>query len=314
MKYEIYAKFDRDLLASSNITIKELTDAISKSTSGNLTYNKFTIGQEEVFYTIKFDNYKNIQQDELENFILNKEGKNNLKIKDVIKFEENKVLSSIRRENQQYIRYVSFDYKGPFQYGNEFVESSISKIKLPAGYTIKQRQFMFRFSQEEEIQIWAILLLAVILIFMITSSLFESLKNPFIIILTIPFSLIGTIVLFYLGDFVMDRGAYAGMLLLIGLSVNNSIILVDYLLKNYNNEGIEQIIKLSYVRLRPIFSTTFTTITALIPLIINAESSFWKSLSLSVIGGIFFSSLFVVVIIPILFYIINSNQKKYSYH
>lgn len=312
--YEIYAKFDRDLLASSNITIKELTDAISKSTSGNLTYSKFTIGQEEVFYTIKFDNYKNIQQDELGNFIFNKEGKNNLKIKDVIKFEENKVLSSIRRENQQYIRYVSFDYKGPFQYGNEFVESSISKIKLPAGYTIKQRQFMFRFSQEEEIQIWAILLLAVILIFMITSSLFESLKNPFIILLAIPFSLVGTIILFYFGDFVLDRGAYAGMLILLGLSVNNSIILVDYLLKNYNNEGIEQIIKLSYVRLRPIFSTTFTTITALIPLIINAESSFWKSLSLSVIGGIFFSSLFVVVIIPILFYVLNSNQRKYSYH
>lgn len=308
--YEIYAKFDRDLLARNNITIKELTDAISKSTSGNLTYSKFTLAHEEVFYTIKFDNYKNIQQDELENFILNKKGKSNLKLKDVINFEENKVLSSIKRENQQYIRYVSFDYKGPFQYGNEFVESSISKIKLPAGYTIKQRPFMFRFDQEEEIQIWAILLLAVILIFMITSALFESLKNPIIIILTIPFSLVGTIVLFYLGDFVMDRGAYAGMLLLIGLSVNNSIILVDYLLKNYNNEGIKQIIKLSYSRLRPIFSTTFTTITALLPLMIDSESSFWKSLSLSVTGGLIFSSLFVILIVPNLFYMINSVEKK----
>lgn len=308
--YEIYAKFDRDLLARTNITIKELTDAISKSTSGNLTYSKFTIGQEEVFYTIKFDNYKNIQQDELGNFILNKEGKSNLKLKDVINFEENKVLSSIKRENQQYIRYVSFDYKGPFQYGNEFVESSISKINLPAGYTIKQRPFMFRFGQEEEIQIWAILLLVAILIFMITSALFESLKNSFIIILTIPFSLIGTIVLFYLGDFVMDRGAYAGMLLLIGLSVNNSIILVDYLLNNYNNEGIKQIIKLSYTRLRPVFSTTFTTITALLPLMIDSESSFWKSLSLSVTGGLIFSAFFVILIVPNLFYIINSVEKK----
>jgi multidrug efflux pump subunit AcrB len=143
---------------------------------------------------------------------------------------------------------------------------------------------------------------------MITAGLFESIKKPFLIIFAVPFALIGIIFLFYLGDYNLDRGAYAGMLLLIGLSVNNSIILVDYLSKNLNNYDLNEIIKLSYRRIRPIFTTTFTTIAALIPLMINPEQSFWKSLSLSITGGIIISSLFVVAFIPLLFYLFNKKR------
>lgn len=308
--YEISAEIDRELLARNKITVQEITDVIAKSTFGNLNYNKFKLDNTEVFYSIKYDNYKNIQQDDLENYIVNKAGKNNLKIKDIVKFQERKVLSAIRRENQQYIRQVSFDFKGPYQYGNEFVKSSIAQLEIPAGYSVKKREFSFIFGQEEESQIWQILLFALILIFMITAALFESLKNPFIIMLTVPFSLVGTIILFYFGDFVLDRGAYAGMLLLIGVSVNNSILLVNYLINNYHQNELTDVIKLSYNRIRPIFSTTFTTIFALIPLMISSEQSFWKSLSLSVFGGLSFSSIFVILIVPILFYLLNKKKKE----
>lgn len=305
--YEISAKVNRESLARNNINITTLFNDIANSTIGNLRYNKFRIGKEEVFYSIKYSNYKNIQQEELENLIINSSGKEYLKIKDIVKFEESKVLSSINRENQQYIRNISFDFKGPYQYGNEFVKSSIAQIDLPAGYSIKQREFSFLFGKDEEIEVWSILAISLLLIFMITASLFESLKKPFLIILAIPFALIGTIILFYLGDYNLDRGAYAGILLLIGLSVNNSIILVDYLAKNYHTIGFDQIIKLSYSRVRPIFTTTFTTVAAMIPLMFSAEQSFWKSLSLSVSGGLVFSSVFIVIFIPILFYVLNKK-------
>ena len=307
--YEISAKVNRESLARNNISVTALFNDIANSTIGNLGYNKFRIGKEEVFYSIKYSNYKNIQQEELENLIINSSGKDYLKIKDIVKFEESKVLSSINRENQQYVRNISFDYKGPYQYGNEFVKSSIAQINLPAGYSIKQREFSFLFGKDEEIEVWSILAVSLLLIFMITSSLFESLKKPFLVILAVPFALIGTIILFYLGDYNLDRGAYAGLLLLIGLSVNNSIILVDYLAKNYHSSEFDQIIKLSYNRVRPIITTTITTIAAMIPLMISPEQSFWKSLSLSVTGGLLFSSIFVLVFIPIFFYLINKKNN-----
>lgn len=311
--YEISAKVNRESLARNNITVTALFDDIANSTIGNLGYNKFRIGKEEVFYSIKYSNYKDIQQEELENLIINSSGKDYLKVKDIVKFEESKVLSSINRENQQYVRNISFDYKGPYQYGNEFVKSSIAQINLPAGYSIKQREFSFLFGKDEEIEVWSILAVSLLLIFMITSGLFESLKKPFLVILAVPFALIGTIILFYLGDYNLDRGAYAGLLLLIGLSVNNSIILVDYLAKNYHSTEFDQIIKLSYNRARPIFTTTITTIAAMIPLMVSPAQSFWKSLSLSVTGGLLLSSIFVLVFIPLFFYLINKKNDPISY-
>ncbi|MBI5660532.1 MAG: efflux RND transporter permease subunit [Ignavibacterium album] len=308
--YEIIAKIKRNNLINYDISIEELSKLIANSTSGNLEYNKFRIGNDEVFYSVKYSNFRNIQQEQLENMSFNNAGKNHFKIKDVVEFKESKTLSSIVRENQQYVRFVSFDYKGPYKYGDEYVKSSIAQIKVPEGYSIKQQQFAFMFGQDEEIKIWNILAFSFFLIFMITASLFESIKKPLIIILSIPFALIGVIFLFYFGDYNLDRGAYAGMLLLVGLSVNNSIILVDYLSKtSYKNE-FNTIISTSYNRIRPIFTTTFTTIGAMIPLMINVQQSFWKSLALSVSGGLLLSSLFVIFIVPVFYYLLNFPKKK----
>lgn len=306
--YEIVAAINRESLIRNNIEVNNLFDLIAKNTRGNLGYNKFRIGNEEVAYSVKFSNYRNIQQDDLSDLIIKSNNLNQLKVKDIVAFNEQKVLASINRENQQYVRNIRFDYKGPYKYGDEFVESSIKQMQLPEGFSVMKRKFTFLFGQEDEINIWNILAISLILIFMITAALFESIKKPFLIIFAVPFALIGTIFLFYLGDYNLDRGAYAGMLLLIGLSVNNSIILVDYLSKNLNNHNLIDVIKLSYNRIRPIFTTTFTTIAALIPLMINPEQSFWKGLSLSVTGGILISTTLIIIYIP-LFYFILHNKK-----
>lgn len=303
--YEIIGKVNRENLAAAEIPLDYLSTMLAKNTSGNIGYNRFRIINDEVSYDIRYSNYKNIQLIELENLILHNPVGNWLKIKDVFSFEEGKVLSAINREDQQYIRYVSFDYKGPYKYGDEFIKASINRMIIPEGYSVKEREFRFRFVDEEEIDIWLILGMAVVLIFMITSGLFESFKKPMIILMAIPFAVIGTIYLFYFGEFNMDRGAYAGILLLMGLSVNNSIVLVDYLSKNYKNGSFNKLFELSGDRLRPIFTTTITTVVALIPLLLSTESSFWKSLSLSVVGGLFLSSLIVVLFVPLLFGLIK---------
>lgn len=306
--YEVVGRIDRKKLDMYNISVRNLFNIISQTTEGNIGYDKFVVGNEEVQSKIKYSNYKKVQLTDVVNLIVNSNSGQKIKTKNLVDFEIERVLGSINRENQQYIRYITFDYKGPYKYGNQFVESSIEKLVIPEGYSIAKREFMFRFGEEDEINIFYILLTAAILIFMITSSLFESLKKPSLIIVAIPFALIGTIALFYFGEYNIDRGAYAGMLLLIGLSINNSIILIDHLSRNLLSKDLEKLITLSYDRLRPIFITTLTTACALIPLAIGPESSFWKSLSLSVIGGIIFSATIVVLILPILYY--NFLAKK----
>lgn len=299
--YEIAALVNRDNLLRYNITIDKLLETIAKNTSGNLSFSRFRMGNEEVNYEIKFSNYKNIQLDELENLITINQKGDNSKIKDVIEFQERKVISSINREERQYVRYVTFEYKGPYMYGNEFVEKTISRVRVPEGYKVVKEGFAFFMNEEEELEIWKILVASVILIFMISAGLFESFKKPFLVLFAVPFAFIGTVFLFYFGDYSMDRGAYAGILLLIGLSVNNSIILIDYISKHIKNKDPEEIIKFSYARIRPIFTTTVTTAAALLPLILSSKDGFWKSLSLSVAGGITLSAIIVVIYLPVLY-------------
>ncbi|MBL1212916.1 MAG: efflux RND transporter permease subunit [Ignavibacteriae bacterium] len=302
--YEVIAAIDRKKLQQYNISPQEIILNISKNTQGNLSWNSFNIDNDEVRYNIKFSNYKNIQLDELENIILGTANGVVLKVKDLINFDVQKVLSTINRENQQYVRYVTFDYKGPYKYGNEFVNSSINNMNIAEGYSIEKRGFRFMFGAEEEIDVWNIMFFALVLIFMITASLFESFRKPIIIITAVPFAIIGTFFLFYFGEFNLDRGAYAGLLLLIGLVVNNSIILVDHISNSVNSIDYKKISEQSTQRLRPIFTTSLTTIAALIPLLLGVESTFWKSLSLSVVGGIFLSSVIVILFVPLFYYLL----------
>ncbi len=114
--------------------------------------------------------------------------------------------------------------------------------------------------------------------------------------------------LFYLLDLSLDRGAYAGLLLLVGLAVNNSIVLVDYISKNLKSNDIKEIISLSADRIRPIFTTSLTTVFALFPLLIASGNSFWKSLSYSVTGGILFSSILIVFYISLFYWMMNRKN------
>jgi len=314
--FEIAAVVNRDKLAGTNIDVNQLLETISKNTEGNLSWNKFRMNNDEVNFEIKFSNYRNLQLNDLEDLIIITPKKDNIKLKDLITFTERKTLSVINREDRQYVRYIGFDYKGPFQYGENFAKACIRGIRVPEGYNLEMDSFHMFMKEEEESDIWKTLLISILLIFMITASLFESFRKPLLVILAVPFAFIGTIFLFYIGDYSLDRGAYAGLLLLVGLSVNNSIILVDYISKNLLLNKTKDIFTLSYNRLRPIFTTTVTTIAALLPLLLSDSNGFWKSLAQSITGGIAFSALIAVIYIPLIYKLrvmVRSDAEKNSF-
>ncbi len=306
--YELIGEINRDKLAYAGLTVLDLANEINAAISGNFTYGRMSVSGEEYPITIKYSGYKNIQLNELRNAVIGGD-KGKVKIKDVVTFKRNKVQSVIIREEQQYVRYISFDYKGPYKYGTEFMNASLDKIFLPEGYSMERSNIFFFNDKDEETEEWKIILIAAILIFMITGALFENIKKPALIMAAVPFAAVGAITLFYLFDFTFNRGAYAGLLLLVGLSVNNSILLTDYISKNSKSGKIAEIIELSYHRLKPIFTTSLTTIAALMPLLFLTDSEFWQSLSLSIIGGIGLSALLTLLYIPLIYCLLNKIQE-----
>ena len=213
------------------------------------------------------------------------------------------MLAEIVREDQQYLRWISFEYRGPWKFGNRLVDSVIKNTQLPHGYRLQRATFFFLTGEEKE-QIYLVLAFALLLVYMVTAGLFESLLQPFVVIRTVPLALIGVFLIFYFTDTNFDRSAYIGVILLAGIVVNNSIILVHHIndLRRKGSAVLDAVIQGAADRVRPILMTSATTVLGLLPLVLftDAQGSIWYALALATIGGLLSSTLLVLVVIPVL--------------
>ncbi len=146
------------------------------------------------------------------------------------------------------------------------------------------------------------LLLSIILVYMVLASQFESLIHPFTILLTIPLAVVGSILIFFIMGKTLNIMAVIGIIMLVGIAVNDSIILIDRITQLIR-EGVDRksaIVQAGQQRIRPIIMTSLTTVLALIPLTIGfGESASLRSpMALAVIGGLVTSTLLTLVVIP----------------
>ena len=154
------------------------------------------------------------------------------------------------------------------------------------------------------------LILSVILVFMVLAAEFESIIQPFVILLTMPFAAVGTILTFLIFGKSLNMMAYIGIIMLCGIAVSNAIILIDRI-NQLRESGLgkkESIITAGSQRIRPILMTSLTTIFALVPLTIGiGESASLRSpMALAVIGGMVSSTLLTLVVIPCVYWVFDS--------
>jgi HAE1 family hydrophobic/amphiphilic exporter-1 len=158
------------------------------------------------------------------------------------------------------------------------------------------------------------LLLSIILVYMALASQFESLIHPFTILLTIPLAGVGALLTFFILGMPLNIMAYIGIIMLVGIAVNDSIILVDAInqLKRAGMERTEAIIAAGGRRIRPIVMTSLTTILALLPLTINfGEGSQLRApMALAVIGGLISSTLLTLIVIPCVYFVLDVFRDK----
>ena len=154
------------------------------------------------------------------------------------------------------------------------------------------------------------LILSLVLVFMVLAAQFESLVQPFIIMLTIPLAGIGTILTFFFLGKSLNMMAYIGIIMLGGIAVNNAIILIDRI-NQLREEGMNKkqaVILAGSQRIRPILMTSITTILALLPLTIGIgeSASLRAPMALAVIGGLFTSTLLTLVVIPCVYWVFDT--------
>lgn len=160
----------------------------------------------------------------------------------------------------------------------------------------------------------AIILMAVVLVFVVMASQFESLLDPFIVLLTIPLSFIGVMAIYALTRNQLSIVTVMGILVLVGTIVNNGIVLVDYtnLLRKRGYSLDEACVEAARNRLRPILMSTLTTVISLMPMAFfpGEGSASMQPISLTVFGGMTFGSLMTLFLMPAVYHIFNSRRER----
>ncbi len=183
------------------------------------------------------------------------------------------------------------------------LKEKFSQLKLPAGYSIEFTG-QFRVLTRTLYELVMVVVAAVVLIYLIMAMQFRSFLQPLMILTTIPLSLVGAEAGLFLTHKGPDVSVGMGIITLVGIAVNNAIILVDYAnTEMKRGSGPEEaLIKASSVRLRPILMTALTTIFALIPIAIGTTtgSNIFQSFAITVIGGLLTGTLSTLLVVPVL--------------
>jgi len=306
--FEYVLKLDRETMRQYNLDPSYLYYHIGSLIAGRaFSVMRTKIGGKEIDLSIKFPESAWIDMKNLQDSLIQTQGGEYVRLGEISSISENPVASSIDREDQQYQQTVMWEFRGPYKAADKYRQTVYDKLQLPPGFSVKIDDDIFM-TEEEKGQITFAILFSLIIVFMILASLYESIIQPFFILLAVPLALIGVFVAFVIADFPFDSSAYIGVILLGGIVVNNSILLVDHI-NIKRKEGLpllDAVLKGARERIRPIFLTTSTTVLGMLPLVlIQIEAGrrrIWSSLALSAVGGLISSTIFILIVIPIFYY------------
>ncbi len=217
----------------------------------------------------------------------------------------------ITRRNQSRTSYIYAMVSGKSAFDRVVKEASesLKPVALPTDYKLEFTGEELK-RKESVSNLTFALILSLVLVFMVLAAQFESIIQPFVIMLTIPFAGIGTILTFFLTGETLNMMAYIGIIMLGGIAVNNAILLIDRInqLREGGEEKKEAIIIASTQRIRPILMTSLTTMLALLPLTIGIgeSASLRAPMALAVIGGLFSSTIMTLVVIPCVYWVFDS--------
>lgn len=273
--------------------------------------NPVILQDEQVPVTLISSESRNFDVWHLKNDIIQM-GKKSVKLAELGTIEKRLSGNDIYKENQVYSLRVAFDFLGPYELAKRVTERNIDRLNntLPLGFKADNKDSYWYFS-ENKTQ-YALLFLIIAVIYLTCAVLFESLWQPFVIIMMIPISFIGVFLTFYLFKFNFDQGGFASFVLLCGIVVNAGI----YIINEYNltcratkRQGLKYYLKSYNHKIIPIFLTIVSTILGLIPFIYEGQKEvFWFSFAVGAMGGMVFSIIALVFYLP-LFMKFHTKQK-----
>ncbi len=312
-KPELRVELDREKMSSVGLNTAMVSTSLYNRVAG-MTATRYREEGNEYNVIIRFkEEYRNSITD-IENISLQTASGSMVKLGEVGRVVEYWAPPNIEHKRlERVVKVTSTPFKVPLGTMAENIQKIVDETDVPKGMLIEVGG-AYQDQQEGFIDIALLMLLSLILVYIVMASQFESLKMPFIIMFSIPFAFSGAILALLITDTTLSMVAALGAVMLIGIVVKNAIVLVDYinLMRDRGHSLNEAIIMSGKSRLRPVLMTALTTILAMIPLAFSKGegSEMWSPMGISVIGGLIFSTLVTMIIVPVMYRVFAAKGER----
>ena len=302
-KTELHLEFNREAAANYGVSSSAVAETVGLTFRGrNLSRFRTPYGEREMRMTLDEKEEESLSQ--LQQLPIVSSGSRKVPIAAVADVNMRRGRYRIEREDRLTSIWVGAHYekgKTAEDY-HAAIEVALADIVLPPGYSWN----FHKDSQKKQERYWEFaesLILALILIFAVMAGLFESVQRAIALMIALPFALSGAWWTLYLTGTDFDRPASVGLLLLIGIVVNNGIVLIEHI-NSYQRKGRSReaaMLRGGRERLRPILMTALTTVLGLVPIIIQRPAlggTYYYSMALVIIGGITISTFLTSILLP----------------
>ena len=309
---ELRVMVDRSTAAYYGVSASQVANGLSTALSGS-TATKLKVDGEEIEINLSLpDSYGKSIENMKQITVMGTSGQL-VPVGQIASFEVTNAPTTINRQNQT--RYITIDIETQ---GNDLMKTTnaitswVEKYPFPDGYYYESGG-----TQEEMMEAFGSLLkalvVAIALVYLILAAQFESVTLPLMVMISIPFAMTGAFLALFITGTTLSMVSFLGLIMLVGIVVNNAILLVEFI--NQNRDKMERekaLILAGKLRMRPILMSSGTTCIGMLPLALGLGDGgeTLAPMGISIIGGLMASTLVTLIIVPIIYSIFDDGKQK----
>ncbi|MCF7805318.1 MAG: efflux RND transporter permease subunit [Candidatus Marinimicrobia bacterium] len=297
---------DREKIADLGLSVSEIARVIQTNIGGSRA-GVYREGGEEFPIMVRLQPEDRLSTVDIKNISVRTRTGRILPISSVVQTERRRSPTSIERINGQRVTYITANLESGIALGDVVrnIQMELGEFALPVDFSLV---FSGEYEEQQKAQrdFTLSILMAIILIYMVMAAQFERFLDPLIVMVSVPLAIIGVVPTLLITGTSLNIQSLMGIVMLIGIVVNNAIVLVDYinLMRREQNLDItEAVLQSGRLRLRPILMTAATTILGMLPLSFGtgAGGEIQAALARAVIGGLTVSTLITLILIPVVY-------------
>jgi HAE1 family hydrophobic/amphiphilic exporter-1 len=312
---EVWVEVDREKAALLGVSTSTVAETLRSYYYGVEFDEDYWEGENNYGIWVRMEPQQRHSWDTLDKLLVPSSTGEMIKLSSLATLNEELGPPQIDRKNRQ--RYITVELDTEGRSLGEVaadVEKALEEIELEAGMRTAVTGDVEDMA-ETFLQMGLLILLGIILVYMVMAGQFEALLDPFVIMFSIPFALTGVVIMFLLTGVYMSLQGLLGMVMLVGIVVNNAIVLVSYvnLLRARGSTMRDALMEGGERRLRPILMTTLTTVLGMLPMALSRGegAEIWRPLAVSVIGGLSFATLVTLILIPVVYSLVEERIRRH---